>query len=109
MINSTISIITDQLRQYSDVKLIYLNSAGNNIKCTVIRNTDNLTEDKSTCIGIIANFEIARELLSKSNVNFSYEIKTVKDFKAELAHKESITKEEYDQAEIVYKRKNKTR
>ncbi len=109
MIDNTIAIITDQLKQFSDIKLIYVNKADNNIKYTVIRHTDNLTEDRTTCVGIIANFEIARELLSKSNINFSYEIKTTKTFKKELADKECRTKEELANSEIVYKRKSKTR
>ena len=109
MVNNTISIITDQLKQYSDVKLIYLNKDERNIKCTVIRSAKNLTEDLRICTGIIANCEIAKELLSKSNVAFSYEMKTTKEFKEELSSKECTTKEDLENADIVYKRKTKTR
>lgn len=109
MTNTTLSIVTDQLRQYPDVKIIYVNRLENNIKCTVIRDTLNITEDKPTCISIIANLEIAKELFSKSNITFDYEIKTNLQFKNELNEKDSNTKKEYNTAEVIYKRKNKTR
>ena len=111
MLNSStaVAIIVDQLAQYRDVKLIYVNEIDNTVKCTVIRDTSNLVEDRPNCFGIIANFEIAKELLSKSNINLEYEMKTEKEFKEELMDKELPTKEEFDNSEVVYKRKSKKR
>ena len=107
--NNTLNIVTEQIKQYPDVKMIYFNKTDSGIKCTVIRNTNNLVENKRNCQGIIANLEIAKELLSKSQITFDYDMKTLDSFYDELKDESLETRDEFTSSEIVYEKNVKTR
>ncbi len=106
MENNRFSIIVNSLSQYPEIKLIYItenNEEGiNRIACNVIYDAENITAEKSKIIGIIANLEMAKQLIKNVNYAFDYSIKSYKSFKEEIKDKESGLREELNTSEVIY-------
>ena len=100
------NIIASSLKQFDEVKSIYVNSIWHNgkkiINCNVVCDMENITENRLLCQRIIANLEMMRALFEKTNIILNYSIKALDIFKEDMEEPESETYQEYVDSIIIY-------
>ena len=108
MKNSQYKLLIDSLKQYDLIQYIYIThyyeQTSKIINCSVIIDSDSINKDINSLRGIIANLEMKKELLKKSNIIINYTISDIDFFKELVDSQDNEMYEDFFRSNVIYNR-----
>ncbi len=111
MENSQYKLLIDSLKQYDLIQYIYIThyyeQTSKIINFSVIIDSDSINKDINSLRGIIANLEMKKELLKKSNIIINYTISDIDLFKELVDTPDNEIYADFINSNVIYNRNNK--